>query len=59
VPGGHWQVRADLTNRSYTIAYPEAFFVAPAGGTPILSANESRSLWVNNPAFTLGLSRLF
>jgi hypothetical protein len=59
VPGGHWQVRADLTNRSYTIAYPEAFFVAPAGGTAILSANESRSLWVNNPAFTLGLSRLF
>ncbi len=59
VPGGHWQVRADLTNRSYTIAYPEAFFVAPAGGTAILSPNESKSLWINNPAFTLGLSRLF
>lgn len=59
VPGGHWQVRADLTNRSYTIAYPEAFFVAPAGGTAILSADQSKSLWVNNPAFTLGLSRLF
>ena len=59
VPGGRWQVRADMTNRSYTIAYPEAFFVAPAGGTAILSANESKSLWLNNPAFTLGLSRLF
>jgi hypothetical protein len=59
VPGGRWQVRADLTNRSYTIAYPETFFVAPAGGTAILSADQSKSLWVNNPAFTLGLSRLF
>ena len=59
VPGGRWQVRGDLTNRSYTIAYPEAFFVAPAGGTAILSAKESKSLWTNNPAFTLGLSRLF
>jgi hypothetical protein len=59
VPGGHWQVRGDLTNRSYTIGYPEVFFVAPAGGTALLSPNESKSLWLNNPAFTLGLSRLF
>jgi hypothetical protein len=59
VPGGHWQIRADLTNRSYTIGYPETFFVAPAGGTALLSADQSKSLWVNNPAFTLGVSRLF
>jgi len=59
VPGGHWQIRADLTNRSYTIAYPETFFVAPSGGTAILPATQSKSLWLNNPAFTLGLSRLF
>jgi hypothetical protein len=59
VPGGHWQVRGDLTNHSYTIGYPEAFFVAPPGGTAILSAKESKSLWTNNPALTLGLSRLF
>jgi hypothetical protein len=59
VPGGRWQVRGDLTNRSYTIGYPEAFFIAPTGGSPILPATQSKSLWVNNPAFTLGLSRLF
>jgi hypothetical protein len=59
VPGGRWQVRADLTNHSYTIGYPEAFFVAPTGGTAILPASQSKSLWLNDPAFTLGLSRLF
>lgn len=59
VPGGRWQVRADVTNRSYTIAYPEAYFVAPAGGTAVLSSTQAKSFWTNNPAFTLGLSRLF
>jgi hypothetical protein len=59
VPGGHWQVRADLTNRAYTMAYPEAYFIAPAGGTAVLTATQAKSFWTNNPAFTLGLSRLF
>ncbi|MGH7616261.1 MAG: hypothetical protein ACREPM_03460 [Gemmatimonadaceae bacterium] len=59
VPGGHWQVRGDLTNHSYTVAYPEAYFVAPAGGNAIASSSQSKSFWTNNPAFTLGLSRLF
>jgi hypothetical protein len=59
VPGGHWQVRGDLTNRSYTMAYPETYYVAPAGGTAVLSSTQAKSFWTNNPAFTLGVSRLF
>ena len=59
VPGGAWQIRADLTNRLYTIAYPAAFFIAPAGGTAVVSSSQSKSFWTNNPAFTLGISRLF
>jgi hypothetical protein len=59
VSSGRWQLRGDLTNHSYTIGYPEVYFVAPAGGTALLSAKESKSLWLNNPAFTLGISRLF
>ena len=38
-PAGTWQVRGDITNELYTIAYPEAFFVAPAGGTAVVSAD--------------------
>src|SRR6185436_7934168 len=58
VPGGKWQVRADITNRAYTIAYPDAYYVAPTGGTAVAVATQSKSFWTNNPAFTLGLSRL-
>jgi len=59
VPGGKWSVRFDLKNRLYTIAYPEAFYVAPAGGTALVPTTQSKSFWLNNPAFTLGISRLF
>jgi hypothetical protein len=59
VPGGKWQVRADITNRSYTIAYPDAYYVVPTGGTAVAEATQAKSFWTNNPAFTLGLSRLF
>jgi hypothetical protein len=59
VPGGQWQVRGDITNRLYTISYPEAFYVAPAGGTAVVKSAQAKSFWTNNPAFTLGISRLF
>jgi hypothetical protein len=59
VPGGSWQVRGDFTNKLYTISYPETFFLAPTGGTAVVPVTQARSFWTNNPAFTLGLSRLF
>jgi hypothetical protein len=59
VPRGRWQVRGDITNRMYTIAYPEAFYIAPTGGTAVVPEGQARSFWTNNPAFTLGISRLF
>jgi hypothetical protein len=59
VPGGKWQVRADIKERMYTLSYPEAFYVAPAGGTAVIPSSQSKSFWTFNPAFTLGLSRLF
>ena len=59
VPGGHLQVRGDITNRLYTIGYPEAFYVAPTGGTAVIPQSQSKSFWTNNPAFTLGLSYFF
>ncbi|HEY2025830.1 MAG TPA: hypothetical protein VGG78_02405, partial [Gemmatimonadaceae bacterium] len=59
VPAGAWQVRGDLTDRLYTIGYPEAFYTAPAGGTAVIPSTQAKSFWTHNPAFTLGLSRLF
>ena len=59
VPGGKWQIRGDIKNRLYNMSYPESFFVAPAGGTALVTTTTSKSFWTNNPAFTLGLSYLF
>jgi len=59
VPGGRWQVRADLKNRSFTMRYPEAYFLTPAGGLPVLDSKAPKSFWMNNPSYTLGLSYLF
>jgi hypothetical protein len=59
VPRGRWQVRADVTTRMYTIRYPDAFYITPTGGTSVVPQQQSRSFWTLNPAFTLGISRLF
>lgn len=59
VPGGRWSVRGDITNRAYTIKYPDSYYVAPTGGTAVARSSQAKSFWINNPAFTLGLSRLF
>jgi hypothetical protein len=64
VPGGRWQVRADWTNRLYTVSYPTTYYSPPqtTGGNPvppILANDVAKSRWTNNSAFTLGLSYLF
>jgi hypothetical protein len=59
VPGGRWSVRGDINNRLYSLGYPTAFFSAPSGGTPLLNSSQPRSFWLNNPAITLGISRLY
>lgn len=59
VPGGSWSIRGDITNKLYTMSYPEAYFVPSTGVTPVVASTQARSFWTNNPAFTLGVSRLF
>jgi hypothetical protein len=54
-----WQIRADIKDRLYTIDYPESFYLVPSGGTAVIPITQSKSFWTNNPALTLGLSRLF
>jgi hypothetical protein len=57
--GGKWQIRADIKDRLYTISYPQTFFTAPTGGTAVVTSDQAKSYWLNNPALTLGLSYLF
>lgn len=59
LPGGRYAIRADITNRLYTVKYPVSYYVPADDGTTIFSARQSRSAWLNNPAFTFGVSYLF
>lgn len=59
VPGGRYQIRVDYSNRLNSISYPDAYYRIPAGGgAPVLTGID-RSIWRNNPSFTIGLSYLF
>ena len=59
VPGGRFQMRADLTDNLYRIAYPTSYYQPARDGTAILPARQPRALWTHNPSVTLGVSYLF
>lgn len=58
VPGGRWQLRADVTHRMYRISYPQSYYQT-TGGEPVLGARDSNSRWTHNPALTIGIGYLF
>jgi hypothetical protein len=57
--GGHIQVRADVRDWMYSIAYPEGYYVTTTADPPVLTGNVARSRWTNNFAMTFGVSYLF
>lgn len=59
VPGGRYSVRADISNRLYTVKYPISYYVPSEDGSTIFATTQSRTAWLNNPAFTIGVSYLF
>lgn len=60
VPGGPFQLRADVTDYLYQISYPGTYFSAPVGGgEPVLGGSQGRSVWKHNAAITVGASYLF
>ena len=59
LPGGRYSFRADITNRLYTVKYPVTYYVPADDGTTIFGPRQNRSAWLNNPAFTVGVSYMF
>jgi hypothetical protein len=51
-----WTVRADLTNRFYSVAYPQTFRDSTPGIPTIVGPNV-KSSWTRNTMLTLGLVR--
>jgi hypothetical protein len=59
VPGGRYQLRADVLNRLYSVRYPTTYYQLADDGSTILGPRQDRSAWLNNPTLSLGLSYLF
>ena len=60
VPGGPFQLRADVSNFLYHMDYPDVYFgTASTTETPILPARSSQGEWVHNRVLSIGASYLF
>lgn len=59
VPGGSFQLRADVTDHLFQISYPTTYYVPPTSGGAVLGGSQSRNVWKHNAALTLGASYLF
>ena len=56
VPGGRFQIRADVGSYMYQIKYPASYYIKATDNTQVLPDNQSRSFWKRNGAYTIGLS---
>ena len=51
-----WALRADWTNRFFSMGYPETYYRLAKDSTSVVVARQSKSFWRNNPALSIGLS---
>lgn len=58
VPGGRFQMRADVGTYLYQIKYPSAYYVPSSDNTAVLEDSQARNFWKSNPTLTLGASYL-
>ena len=59
VPGGRFQLRLDWNDYLYQVKYPREYYQTTAGVPAVAPADQAKSFWKNNGAFTLGASLLF
>ena len=58
VPGGRFQMRADVGTYMYQIKYPGAYYINASDNTRVLGDSQAKSFWKKNGAYTLGVSYL-
>ena len=59
VPGGKFQIRADITDRLFKLAYPESYYRLASDNTAVVDATTPREFYTHHLGLTLGLSYLF
>lgn len=58
VPGGRFQIRADVGTYLYQLKYPTQYYVAASDNTAVLPEKQAKNFWKRNGAFSLGVSYL-
>ena len=58
VPGGRFQVRADVGTWWYQIKYPTAYYGVTSDNTSVLEDDQAKNFWKRNFGLTLGASYL-
>ncbi len=59
VPGGRFQIRADITDRIFKLNYPDAYYRTTSDNTAVLPVSTARSFYTHHTALTVGVSYLF
>jgi hypothetical protein len=59
VPGGRFQIRADLTERVFKQSYPDSYFRLASDNTAVLTDPTPRSSYTHHTMLTVGVSYLF
>lgn len=56
VPGGRFQLRLDVTDNIYRLAYPNSYYRVASDQTRVLDPDQKQRLYTHNPSITLGVS---
>jgi hypothetical protein len=59
VPGGRFQLRADVTERLFKQSYPDSYFLPASDNTAVLKDPTPRRFYTHHTALTVGVSYLF
>ena len=59
VPGGRFQLRADVTDRVFKLSYPDSYYRNASDNTSVLTESTPRSFYTHHAALTVGVSYLF
>jgi Outer membrane protein beta-barrel domain len=59
VPGGRFQLRADITDHVFKQAYPDAYYRLASDNTALVPTTTARSFYTHHTALTIGVSYLF
>jgi opacity protein-like surface antigen len=59
VPGGRFQLRADVTDHVFKQNYPDAYYRIASDNTAVVPTTTARSFYTHHTALTIGVSYLF